>query len=482
MSWRADLWQQLLRLRDLIAHHTRVFLRRVFLGNWPGLLAFALLLVMLILGIGLLVRAGDHASAQAPSLSTLAQIATRTPTRRATVTATATRTATATPPSPTPTATHTPAATATQIADSPLMVVTRAVTQVVPLPADFARPQLVPVDVITATATLTVTPTPTANVLQLLVPTATPAPTLSINEALEQPVAPGGLAGIVATANAASPEQQPSGEKPVVTEAETGGESPAELPIEPADAPVAAATVASQPTPDGIVRTVHVPVLMYHYLSVPPANADMYRLDLSVAPDLFAAHLDALQQAGYTAISLYALLDHLTYGAPLPEKPVVLTFDDGYRDSYTNAFPLLRERGMTATFFIVTDFINDQRPEYLTWDMVRELYAEGMSIEGHGRNHVSLTNKDSDYLIWQALGTYESIEHEIGVRPRFVSYPAGEYSQLTIDIFRSAGYWAGFTTKQGATHSSDDLFQMRRIRVRASTSPEELLRLLALDW
>jgi peptidoglycan/xylan/chitin deacetylase (PgdA/CDA1 family) len=143
---------------------------------------------------------------------------------------------------------------------------------------------------------------------------------------------------------------------------------------------------------------------------------------------------------------------------------------------------MLRERGLIATFFIVTDFIHDQRPEYLTWDMVREMYAAGMSIESHGRNHISLANKDSDYLIWQALGSYESIEVEIGVRPRFISYPAGEYDQLTLDIFRSAGYWAGFTTKQGATHRSDDLFQMRRIRVRGTTSPEELLRVLALDW
>jgi peptidoglycan/xylan/chitin deacetylase (PgdA/CDA1 family) len=215
---------------------------------------------------------------------------------------------------------------------------------------------------------------------------------------------------------------------------------------------------------------------------VPPANADIYRRDLSVTPELFSAHLDAMQQAGYTTITLYALLDHLSQGTPLPEKPVVLTFDDGYLDNYENAFPRLRDRGMTATFFIVTDFIDGKRPEYVTWDMVREMYAGGMSIESHGRNHVSLKNKDRDYLIWQALGSMETIQFELGVRPRFVSYPAGDYDQATIDIFRSANYWAGFTTIQGATHTSDDLFQLRRVRIRGTTTPEELLRLLALDW
>jgi peptidoglycan/xylan/chitin deacetylase (PgdA/CDA1 family) len=263
-----------------------------------------------------------------------------------------------------------------------------------------------------------------------------------------------------------------------------------QLPIDPAPtdpapaapAPPPAPTAAVAPTPDGSARSVRLPILMYHYLSVPPPDADRYRIDLSVTPDTFAAHLDAMQQAGYTPISFYTLLAHLNQGAPLPEKPVIITFDDGYRDNYEHALPLLAARGMTATFFIVTDFIDEQRPEYLTWDMVRALYAAGMSVESHGRNHVSLKNKDRDYLIWQALGSMETIQFELGVRPFFVSYPAGEYDDLTIDVFRSAGYWAGVTTVQGATHHSDDLFRMPRVRVRNSTSTDELLRLLALDW
>jgi peptidoglycan/xylan/chitin deacetylase (PgdA/CDA1 family) len=144
----------------------------------------------------------------------------------------------------------------------------------------------------------------------------------------------------------------------------------------------------------------------------------------------------------------------LTQGAPLPDKPVIITFDDGYRDNFTSAFPLFQERGMTATFFVVTDFIDEQRPEYLTWDMARAMLAGGMSIESHGRNHVSLEGKDDDYLVWQALGSLETIEYELGVRPRFVSYPAGDYDQNTIDVFRSANYWAGVTTEQGATHTA----------------------------
>jgi peptidoglycan/xylan/chitin deacetylase (PgdA/CDA1 family) len=236
------------------------------------------------------------------------------------------------------------------------------------------------------------------------------------------------------------------------------------------------------PTPDGDIRTVRVPILMYHYLSTPPADANIYRRDLSVAPELFAQHLERIQLEGYTTTSLYDLLLHLTQGAALPPHPVILTFDDGYRDNYEYAFPLLVKHRMQATFFVVTDFIDEQRSEYLTWDMVREMYSAGMSIESHGRNHASLQDRDDDYLIWQALGSLETIQFELGVRPHFVSYPAGEYDQRTIDIFRSAHFWAGLTTKQGATHTGDDLFQLHRVRVRGSTTPDELARLLALDW
>jgi peptidoglycan/xylan/chitin deacetylase (PgdA/CDA1 family) len=252
--------------------------------------------------------------------------------------------------------------------------------------------------------------------------------------------------------------------------------------LAPSATPVPTPTPLFEPTPDGTPRTVKVPILMYHYISTPPAGADAYRVDLSTSPELFAAHLDRLKAEGYTAISLYQLLAYLTQGAPLPEKPVVLTFDDGYRDNYENAFPLLRERGMPATFFVVTDFIDEQRPLYLSWDMAREMLAAGMSIESHSRNHFTLEGQSDDYLVWQALGSLETLEYELGVRPRFISYPAGDYDERTIDIFHSANYWGGLTTTQGATQSSDRPFEMERIRVRNTTTPDDLIRYLTADW
>lgn len=413
----------------------------------PGLISLAVVLLLVVLA--LLWPAPEHGEA--------ATLAASTPVT--------TPTATLTPvPIDSPTASATPT-TVMPTTVTPTVAADEEPTVAAPIPPRGFAPRVNPQVTLLPQATATA-----ADPLALPLPTSTP--TRTVIQALDQPLPTprAGLGARLASPTPAPPRVPPNDLPPA--------EAQANLPGVPAPHP----TPALEPTPHGGVRSARVPILMYHYLSVPPPGADIYRRDLSVSPDLFAEHLDAIARAGYTPISLYQWLAHLTQGAPLPDKPVVLTFDDGYRDNYTNAFPLLRERGMTATFFIVTDFIDDQRPEYVTWDMVREMYAGGMSIEAHGRNHVSLAGKNSDYLIWQALGSLETIEYELGVRPRFISYPAGEYDQLTIDIFRSAHYWAGFTTRQGATHSSDDLFQVQRVRVRGTTSADELVRLLALDW
>ena len=297
-----------------------------------------------------------------------------------------------------------------------------------------------------------------------------------------------------------TPQPEESSPPPAEESSPPPAEETSPLPAEetsppPAEETSPLPTVESSPPPplktnpppaelafDGVVRQVQVPILMYHYVSVPPPNADIYRLDLSVTPDRFATHLLALSSTGYTTISLYDLLAHLTQGTPLPQKPVILSFDDGYRDNYENAFPLLQEFGMTATFFVVTDYINEGLSAYLTWEMAREMQAAGMHIESHARTHVDLRNRKDSFLIWQALGSVETIESELGMRPRFITYPSGHYDANTIRIFKDIDFWAGLTTIQGATHSTDDLFQLKRVRVPGTTTGKILLQLLAKNW
>ncbi len=229
-------------------------------------------------------------------------------------------------------------------------------------------------------------------------------------------------------------------------------------------------TVLPVPAPDGVHRTAEVPILMYHYISKPPKGADAYRLDLSVTPENFEAQLAWLSGQGYQSVTLRALVYHLTAGWPLPERPVVLTFDDGYRDAYTNAFPLLKEYGYTGTFFILTRPIDDGDPNYLTWDMVKEMYQAGMQMQPHGYRHYDLKGKSVDFLVYEIVGPKEAIEDRTGETVRFFSYPAGSYDRQTIAVLESAHFWAAVTTIQGTTQSSDALFELQRLRVRGGTT------------
>jgi peptidoglycan/xylan/chitin deacetylase (PgdA/CDA1 family) len=233
---------------------------------------------------------------------------------------------------------------------------------------------------------------------------------------------------------------------------------------------------------DDTLRRMRVPILMYHYVSAPPPGADKYRLDLSVTPDQFAAQLAWLRSNGFTAISLDALYLALTEGARLPPRPVVLTFDDGYADAYANAFPLLRRFGMTGTFFVVTDWLDTAQLGYLTWPQAREMAAAGMSIQSHTRSHKDLTGGcDYDCLVYQILGSVQTIQAEIGTRPRFFCYPGGQYDRAAIQILKQVGIEAAVTTEAGTIQVSSRPYELKRARMRGSTRLNDLAWMM-LDW
>lgn len=229
-------------------------------------------------------------------------------------------------------------------------------------------------------------------------------------------------------------------------------------------------------------RRLRVPILMYHYVSEPPEDADRYRLDLSVTPEQFAAQLRWLRDNGYTAVSLDDVYRALRAGARLPERPVVLTFDDGYADAYQHAFRLLRQHAMTGTFFVVTEWLDQARPGYLTWDQAREMAAAGMSIQSHSRSHPDLSRGcDHDCLVYQVLGSVETIEAEIGVRPRFFCYPSGRYNREVMTVLEQVGIVAAVTTQGGTLHVSERPLELARVRVRGSTDLGDFAWMLR-DW
>jgi len=211
---------------------------------------------------------------------------------------------------------------------------------------------------------------------------------------------------------------------------------------------------------------------MYHHIAVPPPHADAVRRDLSLPPSAFEAQLKYLANNGYRTIRLIDLIRHLALGEPLPPKPIILTFDDGYGDSYSDAFPLLRKYDFVGSFFIITDFVGQEG--YLTWEEALRMHRAGMEIGSHGRDHPDLKGKPLDYIVWQVLGSKEAIEARIGEPVRFFSYPSGQYDERVMTILRQAHFWGAVTTNQGAVHSSADAFHLSRLRVQGSDGAEEL--------
>jgi peptidoglycan/xylan/chitin deacetylase (PgdA/CDA1 family) len=233
-------------------------------------------------------------------------------------------------------------------------------------------------------------------------------------------------------------------------------------------APAPAPTKAATATPAAAPQTgpARVPILMYHHVANAPAGADAIRLDLSVTPAAFGEQLDYLAAHGYHTIGLADLVERLQKGLALPAKPVVLTFDDGYDDNYSQAFPALRQHGFTGTFFLITDAVGNQ--EYMTWNQAIEMSRQGMSIEPHGRTHADLAASSASDQLWQIAGSQKILEEKLGQPIRFYCYPSGRYNAQTITTLRAQGYLAAVTTDYGATHSGADLLELTRVRIRGA--------------
>lgn len=231
---------------------------------------------------------------------------------------------------------------------------------------------------------------------------------------------------------------------------------------------------------DGTLRRLRVPILMYHYVSELPPDADGIRIGLTISPTLFQEHVGYLQEQGYETISLYEMHMALAYGVPLPPKPVILTFDDGHIDHYRNVFPVLREAGYTATFFIITQFADNNVPGYMNWNQIREMAEAGMSMESHTKTHSDLRLRAYDFLVYEIIGSIESLEVHTGRRPAMFAYPVGRYDENTLDVLDTTTVVRAVTTQPGVLHTTDNRLEVSRLRISNDTGVPGLAYLLRI--
>lgn len=218
---------------------------------------------------------------------------------------------------------------------------------------------------------------------------------------------------------------------------------------------------------------------MYHRV-VPPGQAGASLEALDVPPARFAAQMAALATAGWHTITAAQLADDLASATAPPPKTFVVTFDDGYDDGYTYAFPILRSHGFVATYFIVPGRVTE--PNWtgvvLSEDHIRALAAAGMEIANHTYSHIGLAGKPLSIVEHQVIAASARIERFIGTAPTTFAYPFGAWDRASADVVGAAGMVLAFTTVEGARETWATRLHSPRIRVGPATTPGELVALL----
>ena len=222
------------------------------------------------------------------------------------------------------------------------------------------------------------------------------------------------------------------------------------------------APVTAQSKP--AAKQVHVPILMYHYVRTNPIASDLIGADLSVNPQSFAREMLMVSKSGMHTITLDDLYAALTQGHELPSHPVILTFDDGYEDFYTGAFPVLQALQLKATSFIITGKAGWKG--YMTWDQMREIEQSGLvEFESHTVTHVELNKISPSKAEQELIDSKHVLETELGAPVRYLAYPSGRFNATVSNLAQAVGYEAAVTTQYGSLQSSSGLFTLSRVRV-----------------
>ena len=203
-----------------------------------------------------------------------------------------------------------------------------------------------------------------------------------------------------------------------------------------------------------------VPVLNYHQVEEKNGNP------LTLWPDQFETQMSYLADEGYTTITIDEMMDALENGTPLPDKPVIITFDDGYADNYEYAYPILKKYGFKATIFLIYDFTNAY-PNYLTWDQINEMKESGLiRFESHTMTHANLAELTStDELRHEIADSHDLLLNKLGYDMHYIAYPGGRVNAEIEEITRAAGYRGGFTVHYGLSTPEEGRYQMDRIPI-----------------
>lgn len=205
---------------------------------------------------------------------------------------------------------------------------------------------------------------------------------------------------------------------------------------------------------------IGVPVLYYHSVSENAIN------DVTITPKKLKEQLDYINDNNYVTITMRELYSHIENNTPIPQKSIIITFDDGYMNNYTEAFPILKDLNMTATIFCVGNSLDGSY--YLSEDAIKEMSDYGIDIESHTVNHLHLDTLSYDQQLSEIKNSKNILEKITGKEVLALAYPFGDYNNDTIKATKEAGYKMAFTTKLGLSDRTDNIYELNRIYISSS--------------
>jgi len=214
-----------------------------------------------------------------------------------------------------------------------------------------------------------------------------------------------------------------------------------------------------------------IPVLYYHSIDYEKGN------ELRIPKEKFREQMKYLKDTGYTTLTLNELYNFLAYNKPVPDKSVVITFDDGYKDNYENAFPILKEFGFRATVFMITSSINNDK-NFLTSSQLKQMDSYGIDIESHTVNHNKLDGLTCDKQIQTLKDSKEFLEKLLNKKIKYIAYPYGKWNENAIKALKTEGYSMSFTTVGGWANKDQGIYTLRRVYVSERYGMNEFKRRL----
>lgn len=197
-------------------------------------------------------------------------------------------------------------------------------------------------------------------------------------------------------------------------------------------------------------------VILYHRFGENDYPSTNIRLDQ------FDAQIRELTSGAYHVMALPDIIDALREGRTLPDRTVAITMDDAYRSIFTEAWPRLKKAGLPFTVFVSTDAVDRGGPRTMTWDQLRTLHENGVTIGHHSASHLHMVGADEKRIDEELTRAQSRFQKMLGIKPTLFAYPYGEFDLAVTRQVRAFGFKAAFGQQSGAFGVGDDLFTLPR--------------------